>query len=99
MMVPPARVQARVRAFMVVVFPDPAGAIATWSRAPLVAISRTRWACPGLRVTPEAAVSVIASSTRSGRIRVPPVRPAAASSACSAARTAGLVYSWAPATV
>ena len=41
MTVPPASVQARVRVCRAVVFPAPAGAIASCSRDPDVAIART----------------------------------------------------------
>ena len=57
---------------MAVVFPLPAGAIASCSRAPDVAIRRTRSACPALRFTPFAVSSSNATSTRvSGTVRAP----------------------------
>ena len=52
---PPSWVQARVRARMAVVFPAPAGAIASCSRAPEVHICRTSEACPASRAVPFAA--------------------------------------------
>ena len=60
---PPSSVQARVRARMAVVFPAPAGAIASCSRAPEVHICRTRDACPASRAVPFAAISSRARST------------------------------------
>ena len=42
---------------MAVVFPAPAGAIASCSRAPEVHIGRIREACPGSRAVPFAAIS------------------------------------------
>ena len=61
---PPPLAQAVASARRAVVFPAPAGAIASCSRAPEVAIPRTSAACPALRVTPFAADSSNASSTR-----------------------------------
>ena len=52
---------------MAVVFPAPAGAMASWRRAPEVAIWVTREACPALRVAPLAACS---SSAIVDRVRV-----------------------------
>ena len=60
---PPSWVQARVRARMAVVFPAPAGAIASCSRAPEVHIWRTSAACPASSAVPFAAISSKASST------------------------------------
>ena len=48
---------------MAVVFPAPAGAIASCSRAPEVHICRTRDACPVSRAVPFAAISSRARST------------------------------------
>ena len=48
---------------MAVVFPAPAGAIASCSRAPEVHICRTRAACPVSRAVPFAAISSRARST------------------------------------
>ena len=61
--VPPSSTHAAVRARMAVVFPAPAGAMASWSRAPEVAIWVTKAACPGLRMMPLAACSSRARST------------------------------------
>ena len=72
---PPSCGPGRVRARMAVVFPAPAGAIASCSRAPEVAICRTRAACPALRAVPFAAVS---SSARSTAVCVDGVSVAAA---------------------
>ena len=60
---PPSWVQARVRARMAVVFPAPAGAIASCSRAPEVHICRTSEACPASRAVLFAAISSRARST------------------------------------
>ena len=60
---PPSWVQARVRARMAVVFPAPAGAIASCSRAPDVHICRTSAACPASSAVPFAAISSRARST------------------------------------
>ena len=83
---------------MVVVFPAPAGAIASCSRAPEVAIPVTRAACPALRVTPFAACSNSATPTASALAVCPSHRPAASTSRCSAARIAAEVYRVDPAT-
>ena len=48
--VPPASVQARVRACRAVVFPAPAGAMASCSRDPEVAIARTSVDLPGVEL-------------------------------------------------
>ena len=50
--VPPSSVQAAARARMAVVFPAPAGAIASWSRAPEVAISRDQGGLSGVEGDP-----------------------------------------------
>ena len=97
-MVPPSSVQAAARARMAVVFPAPAGARASWSRAPEVAIWVTREVCPALRVAPLAACSSSAIATASGAAGCRSRRPAVATSRCSAARTAVLVYTADPAT-
>ena len=73
MMVPPPSVHALARARIAVVLPDPAGAIASWSRAPEVAISRTSVACPALRVIPLAVDSSSARSTEDAVDGVPVV--------------------------
>ena len=49
---------------MAVVFPAPAGAIASCSRAPEVHICRTSDACPASRAVPFAAISSKARSHR-----------------------------------
>ena len=85
--VPPVLVQAWARACMAVVLPVPAGAIASCTRAPEVAIARTSPAWPASSWTPFAVISNNATSTAvSGMVR-PPVRPAAATRRCSAAST------------
>ena len=58
------RARRWARTSMAVVLPEPAGASASWSRAPEVAISRTMAACPALRVTPLAVDSASAIPTR-----------------------------------
>jgi hypothetical protein len=60
---PPASVQARVRARMAVVFPAPAGAIASCRREPEVHICRTRAAWPASSAVPFTAISSNARST------------------------------------
>ena len=60
---PPLLVQAVARACMAVVLPVPAGAMASCSRAPEVAIRRTRSAWPGSRSIPLAVISNNATST------------------------------------
>ena len=52
MTVPPLLRQAVASAAMAVVFPVPAGAKASWTRAPEVAISRTSATCPALSARP-----------------------------------------------
>ena len=52
MTVPPLLRQAAARAAMAVVLPVPAGASASWRRAPEVAMSRTSAACPSLSARP-----------------------------------------------
>ena len=71
---------------MAVVLPDPAGAIASCTRAPEVAISRTSVIWPGLRLTPFAVDSSSARSTQVAGDRMPIAAPAAATRRCSAAR-------------
>ena len=73
--VPPPSVQAPARARIAVVLPAPAGAIASCSRAPEVAIVRTSAACPALRVTPLAADSSRAMSTAESATACPSTRP------------------------
>ena len=63
------RPRPAVSADMAVVFPVPAGASASCTRRPEVAISRTRWACAALRVTPLATDSSSATSTSLGAHR------------------------------
>ena len=92
-------VQAAARARIAVVLPVPAGAIASCSRAPEVAICRTSAACPAFRVTPLAAASSSATSTAAGDIAWPSQRPAVSTSRCSAARMRVEVNSSDPATV
>ena len=64
---PPSSVQARVRARIAVVFPAPAGAIASCTRAPEVHIWRTSAACPASSTVPFAAISSNARSTATCR--------------------------------
>ncbi len=99
MMVPPPSLQALARARIAVVLPDPAGAIASWSRAPEVAISRTSVACPALRVMPLAVDSSSARSTEDASTAYPSWRPAASTRRCSAASTLLEVNRSAPAWV
>ena len=66
--VPPASVQAAARVCIAVVLPAPAGAIASCSRAPEVAICRTNATCPAFRATPLAVASSNATSTAAGDI-------------------------------
>ena len=61
--VPPPLRQAVARARIAVVLPNPAGAIANWRRAPLVAISRTSATCPGLSGVRFVTASMRATST------------------------------------
>jgi hypothetical protein len=61
--VPPPCRHAVERACIAVVLPVPAGAIASCNRAPEVAISRTKAACPAFRVIPLAVTSSNAIST------------------------------------
>ena len=98
MMVAPAAVQARVRVARAVVLPDPAGAMATCTRALEVARARTRWAWASLRDTPLARASSSATSTWVSLMLCPSVRAAASRMTCSAARIASLVYRRDPAT-
>ena len=71
---------------MAVVFPAPAGAIASWTRAPELHIWRTSEACPASRAVPFAAISSTARSTADWSTTVPSRRPAVATSRCSAFR-------------
>ncbi len=98
MTLPPEAVQAIDRASMAVVLPEPAGAIASCTRAPDDAISRTRRTCPGLSWTRFAAHSSSARSTAVGSATLPPCCPAAVRRRCSACRTRPEVNSWEPAT-
>ena len=66
--VPPASVQAAARVCIAVVLPVPAGAIASCSRAPEVAIWRTSATCPAFRATPLALACSNATSTAAGDI-------------------------------
>ena len=63
---------------MAVVFPAPAGAIASCRRAPEVHIWRTSAACPASSAVPFAAISSRARSTAACSTDAPPRRPAAA---------------------
>ncbi len=63
---PPLSRHARARVRMAVVFPAPAGAIASCSRAPEVHMARTRAACPASKAFPFAADSSSANSTIAG---------------------------------
>ena len=98
-MLPPPSAHAVASARMAVVLPDPAGAIANWSLAPEVAISRTSVAWPALRVTPLAVDSSSARSTEEASTAYPSYRPATSTSRCSAARTLLEVNMSAPAWV
>ncbi len=62
---------------MAVVFPAPAGAIASCSRAPEVHIWRTSAACPASSAVPFAAISSKARSTAAWSTDAPSRRPAA----------------------
>ena len=64
---PPSWVQARVRARIAVVFPAPAGAIASCTRAQEAHICRTSEACPASSAVPLAAISSRARSTAAAR--------------------------------
>ena len=96
---PPLSRHARARVRVAVVFPAPAGAMASCSRAPELHMARTRAACPPSRLTPFAAASSMASSTVPGSRMRPSVRPAVATRRCSAARMRVEVNSSDPATV
>ena len=98
MTVPPSSVHAEVRARMAVVFPAPAGAIASWSAAPEVAIERTSAVWPALSGVWLAACSSSVTVTACSVAACRPARPAAATSRCSAARISRLVNRAAPAT-
>ena len=71
---------------MAVVFPAPAGAIASCSRAPEVHICRTSAACPASRAVPFAAISSSARSTADSSTADPSRRPAAVTRRVSASR-------------
>ena len=90
--VPPSSVHAAARARMAVVFPAPAGARASWSRAPEVAICGDQGGLPGVEGGP---VGGLLEQRHGDRVGRGPVcrsrRPAVATSCCSAARTAVLV--------
>jgi hypothetical protein len=90
---------ARARVRMTVVFPAPAGAMASCSRVPEVHMERTRAACPASRLTPFAADSSNASSTAPAATTQPSVRPAAATRRCSASRIRAEVNNSDPATM
>jgi hypothetical protein len=96
---PPLSLHARARVRMAVVFPAPAGAIASWSRAPEAHMARTKAACPASKASPLAAASSSTSSTMPASRTCPSVRPAAATSRCSAVRIRAEVNSSDPATV
>lgn len=95
---PPPSIHAPDKARMAVVLPDPAGAIASWRRAPEVAISRTSDVWPALSVTPLATLSMRAISTADSSTASPSVRLAASTSRFSAAITLVDVNRSAPAT-
>ena len=84
---------------MAVVFPAPAGAMASCNRAPEVHICRTSAACPASSAVPLAAISSSARSTADSSTTVPSWRPAVAIRRCSASRMRWEVYRPAPATV
>jgi hypothetical protein len=71
---------------MAVVFPAPAGAIASWTRAPEVHICRTNAACPASRAVPFAAISSKARSTAVDSTADPSRHPAAPTRRASASR-------------
>ena len=91
--VPPPLRQAAARTPITVVFPVPAGANASCTRRPLVAMSRTIAACPVFNTRPPVLAdhSSSANSTSAARTRRPSVRPAAVTILASAANTAGEV--------
>ena len=97
MTVPPESCQARVRTCMAVVLPVPAGARASWTARPLVAISRTRDCWAALSWSSLAAASAIAMPTRTSLMVRPPVRRADSTMRRSASITAWEVYWRAPA--
>ena len=97
--VPPPSVQACARALMAVVLPAPAGAMASCRRAPEVAISRTRVACPALRGSPLAVEASMARSTAPAGTLRPSYWPARATIRASAARSCGEVKRAEPAIV
>jgi hypothetical protein len=96
---PPPSSHAHVSARNAVVFPAPAGAIASCSRAPEVAMDRTSPACPASRTNPFAADSSSANSTVGASMLRPSIQPAVVTSRCSAARIRVEVNSSDPATV
>jgi len=96
---PPLSIDAGVKARTAVVLPAPAGAMASWRRAPDMLIDLTNAACPGSKVTPLAACSNSASSTISAGAVRPSMWPATATTRCSAARMRAEVNSSEPATV
>ena len=71
---------------MAVVFPAPAGAIASCRRAPEVHIWRTSEACPASKTVLFAAISSSARSTADSSTTGPSRRPAAVTRRCSASR-------------
>ena len=71
---------------MAVVFPAPAGAIASCTRAPEVHIWRTSEACPASSAVPFAAISSKARSTAVCSTDAPPRCPAAVRRRRSASR-------------
>ena len=83
---PPPLVQAAARAWRAVVLPAPAGAIASCSRAPEVAIDRTNPTWPAFNAVPLATISNSATSTAASSTLRPSSRPATWRRRCSAAR-------------
>ena len=97
--VPPEAVQAVAKACIAVVFPAPAGAIASCSRRPEVAMAVTSSTCPTFSSRPACALASSAAPTWIGAVVRPPIRPANSTNWCSAATTRAEVNRSAPATV
>ena len=94
--VPPLLRHAAASAEVAVVFPVPAGARASWTRAPEAAISRTRARCPSLSGRPLASASNSANPMSLSSAARPPPSSAAAKTRRSAARTAALEWTVSP---